>query len=193
MWLISRDDWELDDTIILSRAGVALTRCIYVYSYSCSRFPSAGMSLRKRSCRLVGNCRERWWLLIQNCDIRVVSVTKDLYAGTLNKWLLIAAPGREFRLTQVKKSRGKFGDDGINKQVPRREIILNSTPTSQIWRTRTESTVKVKFPESDLYPYTRTHSFDHTLCVTTLVSLPCRSGVSFPIQTPFQRRRKKPW
>lgn len=43
--------------------------------------------------------------------------------------------------TQVKKFRAMFGVDGINKHVPRREIILNSIKTSQIWQT-TESTVK---------------------------------------------------
>lgn len=133
-----------------------LTRHIYVYSYSCSRFPSAKMSLRYRSFRFIGNCRESWWLLIENCDssvsvnsreswwlliaycdIRSVIVTKDQYAWTLNKWLLIVSPGWQFRLIlslyTCEKFREMFGVDVITKQVPWPEIILNSIPTSQIW------------------------------------------------------------
>lgn len=136
------------------------------------------MSLRKRSCRPVGNCRDCWWLLIENCDIREVSVTKDLYARTLNKWLLIVIPGRQFRLTfsmyTSEKIHSKVWCWWYKPTSPSTEIILNSTQTSQILRTRTESTDKEKFPKSDLWPYSRTQSFYHTLLrrYSSLLAMP---------------------
>ena len=54
IWLVSGGDWDLDDTIILPR--LHRSAVFNVYSYCRSRLFSAGMTLRKRSCRRIGKC-----------------------------------------------------------------------------------------------------------------------------------------